>query len=255
MLLPGCNQNQIQYFCHVMTVDLFIPCFIDQLYPETGFNVVKILERLDIDVKYNTDQTCCGQPAFNSGFWDDARAVASKFIMDFPYDRPIVSPSASCSGFIRNYYPDLFKNYESLYDYEKVRRNVVELTDFLVNHLNIVNLGARFNAKVTFHDSCSAIREYGIKEEPRVLLKHVEGLELIEMEESDTCCGFGGTFAIKFEPISIAMAQQKVEFAMATGAEYIVATEASCLMHLQGYIKKHDLPVKTIHIADILASR
>lgn len=237
-----------------MTVDLFIPCFIDQLYPETAFSVVKIFKKLGIEVKYNKNQTCCGQVAYNSGFWDEARNVASKFITDFPYDRPIVSPSASCSGFVKNHYARLFEDTDTLFDHDLVSKSIIELSDFLVNKLNLTDIGAKFDGKVVYHDGCSALRDYGIKDEPRTLLKHVRGLTLLEMEDSDTCCGFGGTFSVKFEPISIAMAEQKIENALKTGAEYITSTEASCLMHLDGYIKKNNIPLKTIHIADILAS-
>ena len=235
-------------------VDLFIPCFIDQLYPETGENVIRILEKLGIKVHYNPEQTCCGQPAFNGGHWDPARKLAVKFLDDFQGDRPVVSPSASCTGFVRNFYPDLLEKTIYMNNYLKLKPRLFELTDFLVNQMGVTDLGARFDAKVTYHDACSALREYGIREEPRKLLSKVRGLELIEMEGSDVCCGFGGTFSVKHEPISTAMAEQKVNHARETGADYIVATEASCLMHLEAYIKKHDIPMKCIHIADILVN-
>lgn len=237
-----------------MTVDLFIPCFIDQLYPETGFNVVRILKKLDINVEYNPEQTCCGQPTYNSGYWNETRDIAGKFLKDFPHDRPIVCPSGSCAGFVRNCYPELFDGTDLSENCAMVAGNIIELTDFLVNHVRVTDLGSEFNAKITYHDSCAALREYGIKDEPRILLNSVKGLKIIEMKESDNCCGFGGTFSVKNEPISTAMAEQKVQNALNTGAEYIVSTEASCLMNLEGYINKHKLPVKTIHIADILAS-
>ncbi|MBN1250614.1 MAG: (Fe-S)-binding protein [Bacteroidales bacterium] len=237
-----------------MTIDLFIPCFIDQFYPETGHNVVKILKKLGLEINYNSNQTCCGQPSFNSGYWKETLPIAKKFIKDFPNDRPIVSPSASCTGFVKNYYPELSKEADFLSEHGRLKRNLFELTDFLVNYLKVDDLGAEFNAKVTYHDACTALREYGIKKEPRQLLSKVKGLELIEMNESDVCCGFGGTFSVKMEPISIAMVEQKVENALATGAEYIVSTEASCLMNIEGYIKRNNLPIKAIHIADILAS-
>ncbi len=237
-----------------MLIDLFIPCFVDQLYPETGMSVVKILRKLGIDIHYNKKQTCCGQPMFNSGYWDDTLSLAKKLIRDFPNDRPIVTPSGSCSGFIKNYYPDLSSDKDFIDNYMRIKRNLFELTDFLVNHLKVTDLGATFNAKVTYHDACSALREYGIKEEPRTLLRNVKGLTLIELPESETCCGFGGTFSVKFTDISSAMVEQKVQNALSTGAEYIVTTESSCLMNIEGYIKKHNLPIKTIHIADILAS-
>jgi L-lactate dehydrogenase complex protein LldE len=237
-----------------MLVDIFIPCFIDQIFPQTGINMVKILEKLGVDVHYNGHQTCCGQMAFNSGFWDEAKEMGAKFIRDFPNDRPVISPSASCSGMIKNYYPWLFHNTALHYEYKQLKKNMVEFTDFLVNVLKINDIGAEFNHKVTYHDSCAALREYGIWEEPRTLLLNVKGLTLLEMKNNDVCCGFGGTFSVKFEPISTAMAEQKVKNAMDTGAEYIVSTDSSCLMHQQAYIDKHHLPLKTMHIIDVLAS-
>jgi L-lactate dehydrogenase complex protein LldE len=237
-----------------MIVDAFIPCFIDQIYPETAFNMIKILEKLNVSVHYNTEQTCCGQMAFNSGFWEEAKEIGEKFITDFQNDRPVVGPSASCVGMVRNHYPKLFHNTALHNESNQLTKNIYEFTDFLVNVLKVEDIGASFNAKVTYHDSCAALREYGIKDEPRKLLRRVKGLELIEMKDTDVCCGFGGTFSVKHEPISTAMAQQKVENALDTGAEYIVSTDSSCLMHHHGYIKKHKLPLKVIHIIDVLAS-
>ncbi|MDX9883502.1 MAG: (Fe-S)-binding protein [Prolixibacteraceae bacterium] len=238
-----------------MTVDLFIPCFIDQLYPGTAFNVVKILEKAGIEVSYNPEQTCCGQPAFNSGYWKETKILAEKFIADFPSNRPIVSPSASCTGFVRNYYPGLFQADSPPFTAcQRLKQNLFELTDFLVNYIKFTDFGARFPHKVCYHDACSALREYGIRQEPRLLLSKVKGLELVEMEETETCCGFGGTFSAKFTAISTAMTEQKIENALKTGAEYIISTESSCLMNIEGYIKKNKVPIKPIHIADILAS-
>lgn len=237
-----------------MIVDLFIPCFIDQVYPQVGMNMVKIFEKLGVDVDYNTEQTCCGQMAFNSGFWDDARKMGEKFIRDFSNNRYIVAPSASCVGMVRNYYSELFNNSSLHNQCKQIQSNIYEFTDFLVNVLHIEDLGAEFNHVITYHDACAALREYGLKEQPRKLLSHVKGLQLNEMKNNDVCCGFGGTFSVKFEPISTAMGEQKVQNAIDSGADYIVSTEASCLMHLQGYISKHKLPIQTIHIADILAS-
>jgi L-lactate dehydrogenase complex protein LldE len=173
---------------------------------------------------------------------------------DFPNDRLIVSPSASCTGFVKNYLPELSKEEDYLKEHARLKRNLTEFTDFLVNHLKVEDLGASFPHKVTYHDACTALREYGIKEEPRKLLAKVKGLELVEMNENDVCCGFGGTFSVKMKPISVAMVEQKVQNALETGAEYIVSTEASCLMNIDGYIKRNKLPIKSIHIADILAS-
>jgi len=237
-----------------MVVDIFIPCFIDQVYPETGMNMVKLLEKLGADVFYNPNQTCCGQMTFNSGAWDETKKMGEKFMKDFPNDRYIVGASASCIGFIRNYYPWLFHNTGLHYEYKQVKKNIYEITDFIVNVLHAEDLGACFEHVVTYHDSCAALREYGLKEEPRKLLSKVKGLELKEMKDNEVCCGFGGTFSAKFEPISTAMGEQKIMNALETGAEYIVSTDSSCLLHQQAYIDKHKLPIKTIHIVDVLSS-
>lgn len=236
-----------------MKVDLFVPCFIDQIYPQTAFNMVKVLERLGVEVNYNTEQTCCGQLVFNGGFWDHAKCLGEKFIHDFSNDRPIVAPSASCVGYVRNYYPEMFHNTAFHLEYKQLQKNIFEFSDFIVNVLKVTDVGAKFEASITYHDACAALREYGIKKEPRSLLENVKGLQILEMPNSEVCCGFGGTFSVKNEAISTAMAQQKVEQSIETGAEYIVSTEASCLMHIDTYIKKNNLPIKTIHIADILA--
>jgi L-lactate dehydrogenase complex protein LldE len=237
-----------------MKVQLFIPCFIDQLYPQTAFNMVKVLEKATCDVLYNTNQTCCGQPAFNAGFWDDSKEVGTKFIKDFEGTDYIVAPSASCVGFVRNYYTGLFENSSLHNNVKDISKRLFEFTEFLTDVLKIDNYGAVLNAKATYHDSCAALRECKIKEGPRKLLNKVKGLELVEMVETETCCGFGGSFAVKFESISIAMADQKVRHALDTGSEYIISTDLSCLMHLDGYIRKKELPIKTMHIADVLAS-
>ena len=237
-----------------MKVQLFIPCFVDQLYPQTGFNMIAVLEKAGCEVSYNPAQTCCGQPAFNAGFWDDAREVCTKFLRDFDPNKIIVSPSASCVGFLRNYYSKLFENSSLHNEVKALSKNSYEFTEFLVQKLGVTNFGAELHAKATYHDSCAGLRECKIKTEPRQLLQNVKGLELIEMDDVETCCGFGGTFAVKFDAISIAMAEQKVEHALATGAEYIISTDVSCLMHLQGYIDNKKHPIKTMHIADVLSS-
>lgn len=217
--------------------------------------MVKVLERAGCAVQYNTNQTCCGQPAFNAGFWSEAKQVCSKFIADFSGADFIVAPSASCVGFVKNYYPKLFDNSSVHNDVKELGKRTFELTDFLVNVLHKEDLGAVFHAKATYHDSCAALRECKIKQEPRTLLRHVKGLELTEMNDVETCCGFGGTFAVKFEAISVSMADQKVTHALATGAQYIISTDISCLMHLDGYIRHKNIDLKTMHIADVLAAQ
>ena len=237
-----------------ITVSLFVPCFIDQLYPQTALNMVKVLQKLGCDVDYNLNQTCCGQPAFNAGFWDDAKDVCTKFIKDFKGADYIVAPSASCVGFVRNYYSKLFDNSSFHNDVKDLQKKTFEFSEFLVNVLQIDNVGASFHEKVTYHDSCAGLRECRIKEEPRRLLSKVKGLELVEMKDVETCCGFGGSFAVKFEPISIGMADQKCTNAIESGASCIVSTDISCLMHLDGYINHKGLSIQTMHIADVLAS-
>lgn len=237
-----------------MKVQIFVPCFVDQLYPQTAMNMVKILEKAGCEVTYNPNQTCCGQPAFNAGFWDDARDVCNKFLKDFNPNQVIVGPSASCVGFVKNYYSRLFDNSSVHNEVKTIGQNIYELSDFLVNKLGITNFGAKLQGKATYHDSCAGLRECKIKNEPRKLLANVEGLELTELNDVETCCGFGGTFAVKFGAISEAMGEQKVENALATGAEYLISTDASCLMHLQGYIDGKKYNLKTMHIADVLVS-
>jgi len=237
-----------------MIVDLFIPCFIDQVYPDTALNMVKILEKVGCGVNYNPEQTCCGQPAFNAGYRVECKEVGEKFIREFQNDRYIVTPSASCSGFVKNYYPEMFHNSVLHNEYKQIQKNMFEISDFLVNVLKITDLGAKLEGVATYHDSCAALREYGIKREPRVLLEKVRGLELREMEDTETCCGFGGSFSVKFEPIAVGMGEQKVNNALKTGADYIISTDVSCLMHMDGYAKKQGKNVKMMHLVDVLAS-
>ncbi len=225
------------------------------MYPNTAFNVVKILESLSLQVYYNPEQTCCGQPAFNSGYWGEAKKLALKFMDDFKGSEVIVGPSASCIGYIKNYYSRLFEDDKKmLQNVQSLRSRIFEFSDFLANQMEVLEFGAKFPHKVTFHDSCAGLREYGIKSEPRQLLERVEGLELIEMEDTETCCGFGGIFATKFKDISTAMTEQKVSHALDTGAKYIISTESSCLLNIESYIRKQKLPIKPIHLADVLAS-
>jgi L-lactate dehydrogenase complex protein LldE len=237
-----------------MNVLLFIPCFVDQLYPDTAFNMMKVLEKAGCTVSYNTSQTCCGQPAFNAGFWDEAKSVCRKFIKDFSGSDCIVAPSASCVGFVRNYYSKLFENSSQHHDVTDIGKRIFEFSEFMIEILKVEDVGAKLKGKATYHDSCAGLRECKIKEEPRRLFSNVKGLELIEMNDVETCCGFGGTFAVKFEAISVAMGEQKVENALATGADYIISTDTSCLMHLQGYINHKGYKLQTMHLVDVLAS-
>ncbi|MDR1974875.1 MAG: (Fe-S)-binding protein [Bacteroidales bacterium] len=235
-------------------IDIFIPCCIDQLYPETGFNVIKVFEKIGVKVNYNPQQICCGQSIFKNGFWDEAKEIGEKFINDFNTDRYVVSPSASCVGYIKTQYWNLFYNTGYHLEYKNLHERIVEFTDYLVNFLHIVDVGATFEHTVTYHDSCSALRECHIREEPRILLSNVHGLTLVEMEKTERCCGFGGAFSLEYPELSVSMTERKLQAALATGAEYIVSTDASCLGNMRAVIDRQKLPIKCIHIADVLAS-
>ena len=236
-----------------MIVDIFIPCFIDQFFPQTALNMVKILEKTGCGVNYNTGQTCCGQHAFKDGYWDHCKAIGEKLIIEMQNDRHIVCPGASCTGMVKNYYPEMFHNTVLHNEYKQVQKNFIELSDFLVNVMNVTDMGAILEGKATYHDSCSALRECNIRETPRTLLKKVKRLELVEMADTESCCGFGGKFSVRFEEIAVNMAMRKVEHALATGASYIISTDMDCLIHLEGYIRKNNIAIKTLHIADVLA--
>ncbi len=237
-----------------MNIQLFVPCFVDQLFPDTAFNMIKVLKKAGCTVSYNASQTCCGQPAFNAGFWDESKAVCTKFLKDFKGADYIVAPSASCTGFVRNYYPKLFGNSSLHHEVADIGKRLFEFSEFMIDILKIDKVGAVLEGRATYHDSCAGLRECRIKQEPRQLLAGVQGLELAEMNDVETCCGFGGTFAVKYESISVAMGEQKVENALATGAQYLISTDHSCLMHLDGYIKKKGYDLKAMHLADVLAS-
>ncbi len=237
-----------------MRVHIFVPCFIDQLYPQVAFNMVKILKKLGCEIKYNANQTCCGQPAFNAGYWEESKSVCAKFIQDFAKAEYVVAPSASCIGFVRNYYPKLFQTSSNLNEVVQLGQKSFELSEFIINKLGIEDVGATFNGKATYHDSCAGLRECKLTNEPRKLLNQVKGLELVEMEDVTTCCGFGGTFAVKFDAISIAMADQKIEHAVATDAQYLISTDMSCLMHLNGRMNHTGQKMEVLHLADVLAS-
>lgn len=237
-----------------MKIELFVPCFVDQLYPETAFNTIKVLEKAGCKVSYNSNQTCCGQPAYNAGYWTEAKETGTKFLNDFSDANYIVAPSASCVGMVRNGFNDLFTNTTVHNRCRNIQANIFELSDFLVNILKRDYFGAELEGRAVYHDSCSGLRECNIKAEPRQLLSKVHGLEMVEMRETDMCCGFGGTFSVKFDAIASAMAEQKINNALAQEVEYIISTDLSCLLHLQGYIDKNNIPLKTMHLADVLAN-
>ncbi|GAB3276849.1 (Fe-S)-binding protein [Larkinella harenae] len=231
-----------------MQVQLFIPCFVDQLFPETAWNMVKVLEKCGCEVHYNPAQTCCGQPAFNAGYHGECATVAATFHSHFDSGAYTVAPGGSCTGFVRNYHDRILSGPQPL------QTNLYELSEFLTDVMQCADLGAVLPGRAVYHDACGALRECGIKEPPRTLLKQVKDLQLIETDDCEVCCGFGGTFSVKHEAISTSMAEQKVANASAVGADYIISTDLSCLMQLDGYIRRHEYTLKTMHIADVLAS-
>jgi L-lactate dehydrogenase complex protein LldE len=237
-----------------MRVTLFIPCFVDAFYPGVGISAVKVLERLGHTVECPEQIACCGQPAFNSGYWDDARVVAGRTLDLLRDAENVVIASGSCGAMLKVFYPQLFAGTPQLAAAEALSQKTYEFADFLVSKLGVTDVGARFAGKVTFHDGCHGLRELGKKLPPRQLLAEVKGLELVEMAEAETCCGFGGTFAAKFPAISTAMGEVKCASAGQTGADYIVSNDSSCLMQIQGIISREGRPMKTLHIAEVLAS-
>lgn len=236
-----------------MKVTLFVPCFVDLCFPQVGMSMVSILEKLGHEVEFHEDLTCCGQPAFNSGFWDEAREVARKVLHRLQDADAVVIASGSCGAMLKVFYPELFAGQPEAGAAQVLAGKCYEFSDFLVTKLGVTDLGARFPARVTFHDGCHGLRELGKKLPARALLSKVQGLTLVEMKESETCCGFGGTFAAKFPMISTAMGEVKCASAEETGAEYIVSNDSSCLMHVQGLLDRQGRPMKTIHLAEILA--
>jgi L-lactate dehydrogenase complex protein LldE len=239
-----------------MRVTLFIPCFIDSLYPQVGVAIVKILERLGHEVDYPEAQICCGQPPFNSGYWDEARVVAERQLAVFRDAEVVVSASGSCGAMFKVFYGDLFKDRPQQAEAKALAAKTFEFSEFLVNKLGVRDVGARFDGKVTFHDGCHGLRELGTKAAPRELLRAVKGLELVEMGEAESCCGFGGMFAVKFPQISTAMAEVKCNSIIDTGVEYVVSNDSSCLMQIQGYMNRNSPRViKSLHLAEILAQQ
>ena len=234
-------------------VSLFVPCFVDQLLPEVAVDTVKVLRRLGYTVEFPEDQTCCGQPAFNTGYWNEARPCAEHFVRVFKHADVVVCPSGSCATMVRTFYAELFAGSSLREDAIAVGSRTFELSEFLVKVAGVTQVGATFPHAVTYHASCHGLRELHLRDEPLQLLRAVDGLKLVEMARSEECCGFGGTFATKFADISAAMGNSKGESVAATGAKFVTAIDPSCLLHLQGILGKCHVPARTIHLASILA--
>ncbi|MBW3635045.1 MAG: (Fe-S)-binding protein [Armatimonadetes bacterium] len=235
-----------------MKITLFIPCFVDSFYPQTGRAMVRIFEKLGHTLDYKPQLTCCGQPPFNAGYWDESRKVAVKVLDALGDAERVVIASGSCGAMLKVFYNELFKDTLREADARALGEKTFEFSDFLVNELGVTDIGAKFPHAVTWHDGCHGLRELGIKTEPRALLSNVEGLELREMGEAATCCGFGGLFSAKFPSISVAMGQVKTKSAVETDTKYIVSNDGSCLMHIQGVLDRERRGMKCLHLAEVL---
>lgn len=235
-------------------ISLFVPCFVDQLQPEVAVDTVKVLRRIGCEVDFPADQTCCGQPAFNSGFWEEARPCAERFLRVFKDAEVIVCPSGSCTTMVRVFYPELVSSGAMHDEAIAVGKRTFELSEFLVKVMGLTDVGAAFPHTVTYHASCHGLRELKLRNEPLQLLRGVKGLKLMDMLRADECCGFGGTFATKFESISVAMGESKCDSVAVTGAEYVTAIDPSCLMHVQGILGRRKDRARAIHLASILAN-
>ncbi len=236
-------------------VQLFVTCLVDNFFPEAGFAVVKILEALGLEVEFPQAQTCCGQPAFNGGFWDDARAMARHTLDVLSRSRaPIIVPSGSCAEMMIHHYPELLTG-DAAYaaKAQEVAGRTYEFSQFLVDVLGITELRAYSSGCLTYHASCHGLRGLGLKEQPRQLLSQIEGIEFKELPEAEACCGFGGLFAIKMGAISGAILQRKLDNIAASGADTVVGGDVSCLMHIAGGLRRRGSSVRVKHLAEVLA--
>ena len=238
-----------------MRIGFFVTCLADLMRPRVAFAAIRLLERAGCEVVVPTTQTCCGQPGYNSGDRKAAKALARKVLGEFEGFDYVVAPSGSCAGMIRTHYPDLFHDEpDTLKRIEALCARTYELTDFLASVAKLDSVPGRFDGSITYHDSCAGVRELGVKAQPRALLAKVPGLKLVEMEEAETCCGFGGTFSIKFGDISARLADNKCETACATGADAIVGGDLGCLLNIEGRLRRRgDEKTRVLHVAEILA--
>ena len=236
-------------------VALFVTCIVDQLWPTVGTSTVRVLRRLGCDVSFDQRQSCCGQPAYNTGYRDEARQLAQKFIEEFESSGvdAIVSPSGSCTAMI-HHYPDLFEDDAWRARAHDIAARTHELSTYLVRELGVEDVGASFDGRVTWHDACHGLRDLGIKSEPRRLLSHVKGAEVVELPECESCCGFGGTFSVKFPEISTAILDRKIDAIERSGAQVVAASDASCLMQIAGRLSRRGSNVRAMHLAELLAS-
>ena len=239
---------------------LFVTCVVDQFYPQVGESAARVLRRLGVGVDFPEAQTCCGQPAFNSGFWSDARPLARRFLETFRDKPQIVMPSGSCATMVRVFYPDLLRDEAALLcEARQVGSRTYELSEFIVDVLGVTDLAGTSGAstppagrKVTYHEACHLIRELGVTTQPRTLIRSLPGVELVEMEQAEVCCGFGGTFAVKYPDISGAMLRDKINNIRSSGAGAVVSCDSTCLMQMAGGMEKRGIGVRAMHLAELL---
>ncbi len=237
-----------------MTVQLFIPCFADRLYPEVGFATIKLLEKFGCTVLYQPNIHCCGRPAYLSGYIKEAKAVSSVFLQDFAAPEMIVAPSGSCVSFVRRNLPEMYEPGRQQETAQKLAERTFELSVFLTEVLKINQVPASLKGNAVFLDSCGAAQDCTSQSGARKLLAGVHGLTLLASAQNASCCGFGGTFATTYQPIAEAMAHSRIQEAVQLGADYIISTDASCLLHLKTYINKLKSPVKVLHFAEVLSN-
>lgn len=236
-----------------MRISIFITCLGNMFYPDLGVTMTKIFNRLGHTVDFPDQQACCGQISFNSGYMEDTRTVARKLIDAFEESEVVVAPSGSCIGMIHHNYPTLFKD-DPVYlkKANDLIKKSYEFSQFIVNVLKQPDLGARYEAKVTYHPSCHATRLMGIKDEPLILLQHIQGLEIVPLPEAQLCCGFGGTFSLKMPDISESMVQEKAEHVLESGADILTGLDMGCLMNISGYLEKHGHSIPAMHVIQLL---
>lgn len=240
-----------------MRVGLFVTCLVDLMRPRIGFAAIKLLEAAGCEVVVPEAQTCCGQPAYNSGDRSTAKALARKVLAEFEGFDYVVAPSGSCAGMIRTHFPDLFSDKPAdLARVERLCARTYELTDFLVTVAKLPDMNNKSTKTITYHDACAGLRELGVKAQPRALLARVPGLTLKEMDEAETCCGFGGAFAVKFGDISTHIAERKCANIAACGADAVVLGDLGCMLNIEGRLRRRgDLKTEVLHVAEVLAGK
>ncbi|MCP4376638.1 MAG: (Fe-S)-binding protein [bacterium] len=236
-----------------MKAAIFIPCLTEHMYPSSGLSMVKLLRHVGVDVEYIDNQTCCGQPAFNSGYRDEIIPIAERLIKLFKGKEYVIAPSGSCTAMVRVFYNELDISGALKDDLGDLCGRIFEFCEFMVDVAGAGALGGRFPHKVTYHDSCHLSRELGIVTQPRKLINDIAEIDFVEMKDSNACCGFGGVFSVKFAELSVEMVARKCANIVDSGAEYVIGADAGCLMNIGGYLRKNHLAPQAMHITDLMA--